>query len=78
MTRTTVDLDAAVLRELKRRARDEHKSLGVVISEIVGPALAEASRTRIQPRFRWRTAQMGPAKVDLEDREAVRRALADR
>lgn len=78
MARTTVDLDPSVLRELKRRARDEHKSLGAVISEIVGPALAEDRRTRKPPRFRWRTAQMGPPKVDLEDKDTVRRALGDR
>jgi hypothetical protein len=26
----------------------------------------------------WLTAKMGPAKVDLEDKEAVRQALDDR
>lgn len=78
MPRTTLNLDASVLRELKRRARDEDKSLGSIVSEIVAPALAQKDRSRRSVRLRWQTAQMGPAKVDLEDAEAVRRALEGR
>jgi hypothetical protein len=75
MPRTTVNLDPTVLRELKRRARAEGKSLGDVISQIVAPALRD-DEARQRPRsFRWSTARMGPARVDLEDKEAVRRAL---
>ncbi len=78
MARTTVNLDPSVLRGLKRRAREEGKSLGQLISEIVGPALAEGGRTRERSPLRWHSAPMGPPKVDLEDKEAVRRALDDR
>jgi len=76
--RTTLNLDASVLREAKRRARDEGKSVGDVISELIGPALAQKNRTRGPSGFDWRTARMGPAKVDLEDKEAVRQALEPR
>jgi hypothetical protein len=78
MPRTTLNLDASVLREMKRRARAQGKSLGDVISEIVGPALTQRNRTEGHPELRWRTAPMGPAKIDLEDKEAVRQALGDR
>ncbi len=78
MPRTTLNLDPSVLREVKRRARDEGKSLGDVISEIVGPALAQRSRTGSHPQLRWRVAPMGPPRIDLEDKEAVRQALDDR
>lgn len=78
MPRTTLNLDASVLREAKRRARDEGKSVGDVISELVGPALAQRHRTGDHSEFQWRTARMGPAKVDLEDKEAVRQALEHR
>lgn len=77
MPRTTLNLDASVLRELKRRARDQRKSLGDVVSEMVGPALAERS-TKKRARFEWRTARMGPPLIDLEDKEAVRRAVERR
>ena len=76
--RTTLNLDASVLREVKRRAKDQGKSVGDVISEIVGPALAQRNRRAGHPELRWRTARMGPAKVDLEDKEAVRQAIGDR
>jgi hypothetical protein len=75
MSRTTVNLDPSVLRGLKQRARNEGKSLGQVISEILGPALAQGSDTGAPSAFHWHTAQMGPPRVDLEDEEAVRQAL---
>ena len=77
MPRTTVNIDASVLRALKRRAAEEGKSLGDVISEVVAPALASNRPTKRSSRLRWRTAQMGPPKVDLEDKEAVRVALGN-
>lgn len=70
-------LDASVLRALKRRAAEEGKSLGDVISEIVAPALARGARVAASPKIRWRTARMGPPKVDLEDKEAVREVLGN-
>lgn len=69
MTRTTIDLDAAVLRELKRRKRTG-QSLGQLASELLAGALREPAAAR--PALRWRSARMG-ARVDLEDAEAVRR-----
>jgi hypothetical protein len=75
MPRTTLNMDASILRELKARAREERKSLGAVVSEIIGSALADRRRARRPARFHWRSAPMGPAKIDLEDKEAVRLAL---
>ena len=74
--RTTLDLDSSVLRELRTRAREQRKSLGSVASEILGTALAERRPRRPAP-FRWYSQPMG-AKVELEDNEAVRRALEER
>ena len=77
MPRTTVDLDALILRQLKRRAREEGKSLGDVISEIVAPSLAATPPPK-RPRLHWHTSRMGPPNVDLEDKDALRRALDER
>ena len=73
MPRTTVNLDSSVLRNLKKRADEEDKSLGDVISEIVAPALAHPHPAR-PLAFRWRTSMMH-ARVDLEDKEDIRQNL---
>ncbi len=75
MPRTTVDLDAAVLRELKRLQKRAKKPLGQLISELVAAALAREAGTEVAARpFAWAMQRMG-ARVDLEDKEAVRAAL---
>ncbi len=73
MPRTTIDIDAAVLRELRRRQRREGKSLGQLVSELLAAALRGEGREEAVP-FTWVAKDMG-ARVDLEDAEAVRRAL---
>jgi hypothetical protein len=70
--RTTLDLDPAVLRDLKRRAASEGKSLGRVASELLATTLATAP-TAATP-FRWSARPMH-LRVDLDDKEAVRQAL---
>lgn len=75
MPRTTLDLDPTVLRELKRRAREQGTSLGRVASEVLGAALA-AGKAQPPPPLAWTSRPMG-ALVDLEDKEAVRRAMDD-
>jgi hypothetical protein len=75
MARTTIDIDAAVLRRLKERKRREGKTLGQLVSELLAGALRETDAT---PReLDWTARPMG-ARVDLEDKEAVRRALEGR
>jgi hypothetical protein len=75
MPRTTIDLDASVLRDLKRRGRREGKSLGQLASELLATSLGQAQP---EPQaFDWNSKPMN-ARVDLEDKEAVYRALNDR
>lgn len=78
MPRTTLDLDARVLRELKKLKRANGRSIGQIASELLAGALRHpAPEARPQPGLRWRTASMG-ARVDLDDKEAVARALEGR
>jgi hypothetical protein len=64
-----------VLRELKRLQKRERKSLGQLVSELVAAALArEGAREPAAAPFAWTARPMG-ARVDLEDKEAVRAAL---
>lgn len=72
MPRTTIDIDATVLRQVKRLARSAGKSLGRVVSELLAGALAERpAQTR---KLVWRAKPMR-ARVDLEDKEALHEAL---
>ena len=73
MPRTTIDLDPSVLAELKRRQRREGKSLGRLVSELLAAGLDRDAPPPPEP-FEWTSRPMG-ARVDLDDAEAVRRAL---
>lgn len=72
MPRTTIDIDASVLRELERRKRREGKTLSRLVSELLAAALTRS--TVPAPALEWETKPMR-ARIDLEDKEAVRRAL---
>ena len=73
MSRTTIDIDAAVMRELKRRQRIEGKTLGGLVSELLATALGQPEPDP-QGHLVWTTKSMG-ALVDLEDKEALRRTV---
>lgn len=75
MTRTTLDLDASVLRQLRLRGQQQRKSMGVVASELLAAALADSEPPRAGPEFRWIAADLGAALVDLEDKDALHDAL---
>jgi hypothetical protein len=74
MPRTTLDLDASVMSELRRRGRREGKSMGQVASELLVTAMAEGA-DRPAPALEWETDDLGEPLVDLEDKEAVRKVL---
>ncbi len=74
MARTTLDIDPSVLAELKRRQRREGKSLGRLVSELLAERLDHDALPAPQP-FAWHARALS-AKVDLDDAEAVRRAMA--
>jgi hypothetical protein len=74
MARTTLDLDASILEQLRRRAASERKSMGQVASERLAVGLREDALCETSP-LRWPTRRMGKPRVDLEDKDAVWRAL---
>lgn len=73
MPRTTIDIDPTVLRQLKKRQQREGKTLGRLISELLTSALRGDEPEPGKP-FQWTSRSMD-ARVDLEDKEALRRAL---
>ncbi len=74
MPRTTLDLDASVLEQLRSLARFEHKSMGQLASERLAVALSEDTSAEAVP-LRLPTWSMGKPKVDLYDKDALWRVL---
>ncbi len=74
MARTTLDLDASILEQLRRQAASERKSMGQVASERLAVGLREDAPREASP-LRWPTRRMGKPRVDLEDKDAVWQAL---
>ncbi len=70
MPRTTLDLDSTVLADLRRRAASEGKSMGQVATERLASSLREDPPTEPRP-LSWVRKDMGPFKIDLEDKEAI-------
>jgi hypothetical protein len=74
MPRTTIDIDADVLRRLKVIQRRDHKTLGQVASELLARAIASEAPDEELPPLQWPSKPIG-LKVDLEDKEALWRLL---
>ncbi len=77
MPRTTLDIDTIVLAELRRRQRQQGRTLGELASELLDRALAEENEQRASAPLRWKSQKMG-ARIDLDDKDALRRALEGR
>jgi hypothetical protein len=75
MARTTLDIDAAVLERLKRVSREQGRTAGALISELLAHALNEPPAPAPAP-LSWTAQDLG-ALFDLDDKEALRRALGD-
>lgn len=75
MPRTTVDIDASVLRELRKRQRREQKTLGQLVSELLARAMQSGEDQ--PPDFAWLSTDLKP-RVDLEDKDTVWSILDER
>jgi hypothetical protein len=72
--RTTIDIDASVLRELKRRQQREKTTLGQLVSELLARALSAENDETALPPLQWPSQDLRP-RVDLDDKDAVWRIL---
>jgi hypothetical protein len=70
--RTTIDIDDAILREVRAIHEREGRAMGAIVSELLADALTRRRST--QTSFRW-TARPMSALADLADKEAVYAAL---
>lgn len=72
--RTTVDIEAPTLREVKALHEREGRSMGAIVSELLAEALARRRSAPAAPSFCW-TSRAMKARLDLSDKEAVYAAL---
>lgn len=72
--RTTLDIDAPILREVKALRKREGRPMGTIVSELLAEALARRQESRPRPSFRWTSREMKPL-LDLADKEAAYAAL---
>jgi hypothetical protein len=72
--RTTIDIDAPVLEEVKALQRRERRSMGRIVTDLLADALARRKKPAPAEPFRWTSRPMR-ARVDLADKEAVYTAL---
>jgi hypothetical protein len=71
--RTTIDIDDAVLKDLKRLQRREGKSLGRLVSDLLARALQSERSAVPPPDFHCIhcTARPMGARIDLADKHAL-------
>lgn len=72
--RTTVDIDAPILREVRALQAREGKSLGRLVSDLLARALEQDSPHAASSPREWFAKPM-QARVDLMDKESLHRAL---
>ncbi|MEI6416187.1 MAG: hypothetical protein WCO92_00525 [Verrucomicrobiota bacterium] len=76
--RTTVDIELPILKELKSFSKQHNFSLGKAVTSLLAEALsADKAKTKKKspPKFKWYSRDMGPAKIDLLDKDALYRIL---
>ena len=77
MARTTLDIDAPVLKELKKRAADEGRTLQAVANDLLKRALHTRAQEPFSLRLQGWAADLQPG-VDVFDRDSLLDALNGR
>jgi len=70
MARTTLDIDTPLLKELKKLQKEQGRSLGRIVSQLLAEALARRKTATAPSSLRWVSRPMH-ALLDLSDKEAV-------
>ncbi|HEX4627651.1 MAG TPA: type II toxin-antitoxin system VapB family antitoxin [Gemmatimonadales bacterium] len=77
--RTTLDIDDGLLRQARRKATEERRTLTAVIEEALQALLRRPARSRQRFRLRWVTRRGTRApSVDVADRDALYQRLDGR
>jgi hypothetical protein len=74
MPRTTLDIDAPLLDELKRLRETQGQSIGRIASDLLAEALSGRRPKPARRTFRWNARRM-KARVELTDKDALNAVL---
>lgn len=75
MPRTTFDIEAPILAEIRALGKRDKRGMGRVVSELLADALARRKQEPRNPtRLGWVSRPMG-LRVDIDDRDALYGAL---
>jgi len=74
MARTTIDIENPILMEVKNLQKNDGRSIGKIVSQLLSEALAQRKNKAKAPRFKWRSRRMA-ALVDLSDKDALYKIL---
>ena len=77
MSRTTINIDPTVLRQVKRLASSQRKTLTQVVSELLVDALAKQDKDVPEARLSWKAKSMR-ARIDLANKDAIYEVLDGR
>lgn len=74
--RITIDVDDPIFLKLKELQRRDGRSLGRLVSDLLAQTLSTEAVRPAAPRcFVWIAKPLGP-RIDLEDKDAIRNAMA--
>jgi hypothetical protein len=68
--RTTLDIEASVLKDLRELQQPDGGTLGELVSRLLSEALARKPKRSATPALEWTARPMG-ARVDLADKDAI-------
>jgi hypothetical protein len=74
MARTTINIENPILMEVKKLQKQDGRSIGKIVSQLLAEALAQRKGKTNAPRFKWHSRQMGTL-VDFSDKEALYKIL---
>ncbi len=70
MSRTTLDIDSPILKEVKALQKKEGRSLGQLVSQLLAEALDMRKQQPSPSSLNWNTRPM-EAQVDLMDKDSL-------
>ena len=70
MSRTTIDIDDPILKEIKGLQKKEGRTIGKIVSQLLAEALARRKTHGSTPKLDWISRPMH-ARLDLADKDAL-------